>query len=168
MKGLTLSAEYSSFLDECVHLPLSDCLLSLGKPAPHWSITRGLPQMTRKNNFRIRLLVCCDGLEADASRFRKRKYATATINDATCRLCKLKPEDYAHFIVRCPALSSVRETLLGTADLRVDLLSLSRSDPTKFLNIVLGIEWINDSTLQFFVIEFQDGLRQVLNLLLTR
>ena len=46
---------------------LSDSLLSLGKPSPHWSVTRFLPWMTRKNNFRICLLVCCDGFKADAT-----------------------------------------------------------------------------------------------------
>ena len=47
VKNLTLAAEYSSFLDVCDHLPLSDCLLRLGKPIPHWSVTRGLPKLTR-------------------------------------------------------------------------------------------------------------------------
>ena len=110
MKNLTLTAEYSSFLDVCDHLPLSDCLLCLGKPTPHWSVTRGLPKLTRLNNFRIRLLVGCDGLEADGSRFKRRKYAAAAVNDPTCRLCKLEPAVPAHFILRCSALVSTRDS----------------------------------------------------------
>ena len=69
MKGIFQSSEYSSFLDECDYLPLSDCVFPLGKPIFHWSVTHGLPLLTRMNNFRIRLLVGCNGLEADASRF---------------------------------------------------------------------------------------------------
>ena len=41
---------------------------------------------TRRNNFRIRLLVGCDGLEADASRFRWRKDRSQP-NNSTCKLC---------------------------------------------------------------------------------
>ena len=92
VKNLTLSAEYSSFLDQCDHLPLTNCSLRMGKPIPHWSATRGLPMLTRLNNFRIRLLVGCDGLEADASRFRKRSRPTAIVNDPSCKLCMLEPE----------------------------------------------------------------------------
>ena len=85
MKTLSRSLEYSAFLDKCSQLPLSEYLLTLGKPIPHWSVTIGLPKLTRLNNFRIRLLVGCDGLEADACRFRARKYLGAT-GSAICRL----------------------------------------------------------------------------------
>ena len=72
MKGIFRSSEYSSFLDECDHIPLSDCIFPLGKRILHWSVTQGLPLLTRMNNFIIRLLVGCDGLDTDASRFRIR------------------------------------------------------------------------------------------------
>ena len=72
VRSATLSAEFLQFLEVCDHLPLSNCLLSVGKPARHWHSTLGLPALTRLNNFRIRLLVGCDGLEADASRFHYR------------------------------------------------------------------------------------------------
>ena len=89
----------------CVIISSSHCLLCLGKPIPHWSVMRGLPKHMRLNNVRICLLIGCDGLVADASRFRRRKYAAATENDPTCRLCKLEPEVPAHFIVHfCPSL----------------------------------------------------------------
>ena len=53
MKGLFSSLEYCAFLDVCNHLPVSDCIFTLRQPFPHWSITRGLPILTRINNFRI-------------------------------------------------------------------------------------------------------------------
>ena len=160
VKNLTLTAEYSSFLDVCDHLPLSDCLLRLGKPIPHWSVTRGLPKLTRLNNFRIRLLVGCDGLEADASWFRRRKYAAAALNDPTCRLCKLEPAVPAHFILRCSALVSTRDSLLRNPDICIDLYNLSH---TRFLRIILGVD---DSSLQLFIIEFLNNLLQARNSLL--
>ena len=86
LKGLLGSLEYSTFLDDCSHLPVSDCPFTLGKPLPHWSVTCGFPALTRMNNFRIRLLVGCDGLEADASRFRFRSRSGAPVNCAVCKL----------------------------------------------------------------------------------
>ena len=100
MGNLCRSIEYSSFLDECSHLHLSDCMFPLGKPVPHWTVTRGLPNL-RINNFRIRLLVGCDGLEADASRFRARRLPGITPNDPVCKLCMGGIEDPAHFIAHC-------------------------------------------------------------------
>ena len=38
----------NEFWDKCDQLPHVDCLLCLGKPMPHWVVTRGLP----KNNLR--------------------------------------------------------------------------------------------------------------------
>ena len=94
--NLCRSIEYSSFLDECSHLHLSDCMFPLGKPVPHWTVTQGLPNLTRLNNFRIRLLVGCDGLEADASRFRARRLPGIIPNDPVCKLCMGGIEDPAH------------------------------------------------------------------------
>ena len=56
---------YIAMQDQCEKYPK--------RPAPHWTVTLQDIHATRKNNFRIRLLVGCDGLEADASRFRWRK-----------------------------------------------------------------------------------------------
>ena len=36
MKRLLLSRDYSLFLDSCDNIPLSDCLVRLGKSIPHW------------------------------------------------------------------------------------------------------------------------------------
>ena len=95
-------------------------------------MTRGLPKLTRWNNFRIRLLVSCDGLEADASRFRMRSNSTTAVNDPSCKLCKSEPESPSHFIVRCPSLSCIRESLLCDLHFCIDLRSIliSQADRT--------------------------------------
>ena len=61
-KFLALKA-HLEFLEEWDAYHLSSHSLNLLKPAPHWAVTVGDVKMTRLNNFRIRLLVGCDGLE---------------------------------------------------------------------------------------------------------
>ena len=56
VKSITLGREFSQFLDTCDHLPLSRCLLSLGKPAPHWAVTRGYPKLSSKTLSRVQQL----------------------------------------------------------------------------------------------------------------
>ena len=73
------------FLDECVNLCLSDCELKLHWPIPHRMVSIGNPLLTRRNNFRIRLLVSCDGLEKDAARFSSGSKAHTA--GACCKLC---------------------------------------------------------------------------------
>ena len=73
-------------------------------PPPHWKVTIGDPKLTHMNNFRIRLLVGCDGLEADAASFRSRT-TNAQPGDLPCKLCNQGvPEDAAHFVSTCPVL----------------------------------------------------------------
>ena len=153
VKRLLLSSEYSAFLDSCDHLLLSNCLVRLGKPIPHWMVTHGLPRLTRWNNFRVRLLVGCHGLEEDTCRFDQRRLTS------TCKLCGLDSEDPAHFIVRCPALMQTRNSILQNSEFRSHLSTLLLSDPNKFLNVVLGIDWIDNRPLQLFLIEFLNRLR---------
>ena len=90
VKNVVQASQYSSFLETCDHLPLSNYLHSLGKPIPHLSITKGLPNLTRWNNFRMRLLVGCHGLEEDACRFRHRRFLGRVVDDPTCILCGLE------------------------------------------------------------------------------
>ena len=125
VKSLTMSAKYSSFLNQCDHLPLSGCSLRLGKPIPHWSVTCGLPKLTHWNNFCIRLLVGCDDLEADASRFRMPSNSANAVNNLSCKLCKSGPESPLHFIVRCSSLTCIRESLLCDLHFCIDLRSTS-------------------------------------------
>ena len=123
---------------------------------------QGLP-LRSWNNFRIRLLVGCHGLEEDTSRFAQRRPPITTPYAPTCKLCGLEPEDPAHFIVRCPALARTRNSMLQSSSY---LTTLFFSDPDKFLGVVLGTEWIDDKPLQLFIIEFLNRLRLVHNTLL--
>ena len=168
LKGLLSSLDYSAFLDDRSHLPVSDCPFTLGKPLPHWSITRGLPSLTRMNNFRIRLLVGCDGLEADASRFRYRSRSGAPVNCAICKLCMLEAEDVSHFLTRCPALdSSRRSLLLSIPSFPINMVRLLDSDSARLMNLILGVEWIDDDVFQHAVVVFLYSLRLRRNALLT-
>ena len=110
----------------------------------------------------------CDGLEEDASRFRKRSHSTAVIHDPLCKLCKAESESPAHFIARCSSLEETRESLLRGDELCTDLSSMLRSDPVKFADVVLGVEWIDDPSLQQSIIKFLHGLRKARNSLLLR
>ena len=97
---------YLDFLEECDTYHLSSCSRQLLKPVPHLAVTVGDVNLTRKNNFRIRLLVGCDGLEKDAFRFRTRNTGRMAQNPS-CKLCGAESEDAAHFIVHCCALARV-------------------------------------------------------------
>ena len=77
--------------------------------------THGLPRLTCWNNFRIRLLVGCHGLEEDTSRFAQRRPPIITPYAPTCKLCGLEPENPAHFIVCCPALARTRNFMLQSS-----------------------------------------------------
>ena len=90
-KFLALKA-HLEFLEEWDAYHLGSRSLSLLKPAPHWAVTVGDVKMTRLNNFRIRLLVGCDGLERDASRFRTRNTG-GRVHDPSCKLCGAVSED---------------------------------------------------------------------------
>ena len=60
------SAVFSSFADDCDHIPLANYLPSrMGKPYPHWSVTIEFPSPAKKNILRLKLLLNCFGLEAD-------------------------------------------------------------------------------------------------------
>ena len=97
-KQLAIRA-HMPFLESCEDYHISSCDIKMLRPLPHWSSTVGEPKLTRMNNFRIRLLVGCDGLEQDASCFRTRNNG-ATPKDPTCKLCKLAVEDADHFVAR--------------------------------------------------------------------
>ena len=106
IKRLLNIRAYISMQDQCEKYPLGDCALPIGRPAQHWTVTLQDTRATRRNNFRIRLLVGCDGLEANASHFRWKK-DHSQLNNSTCKLCHSEPKDPFHFIAKCPALSPV-------------------------------------------------------------
>ena len=127
-RSLALRA-HVEFMEICGSLLLGSCDLKLLKPAPHWKVTLGDPALTRLNNFRIRLLVGCDGLEQDASRFRRRTTG-APRSDASCKLCGHTPEDAAHFVVGCHPLEDARSAALAPSILKI--LPCRVVDPLKF------------------------------------
>ena len=54
VKHIILSAVFSSFADDCDHIPLADYLPStVGKPYPYWSVTIGFSSLTKKNISRL-------------------------------------------------------------------------------------------------------------------
>ena len=148
---------------DCSHLPISQCSFELDKPLPHWSVTRSLPLLTRRNNFRIRLLVGCDGLEHDACRFRTRRFPDAG-HSSVCKLCLQESEDQAHFIARCPRLEPIRSQLLLTAPPPVQS---QRRNPHQLVQVILGLDWIEDHVTQQFAINFLHDLRLYWNQLLS-
>ena len=96
---------------ECSGLPIAKCSSTSfiqERICPQWLISKGDRQMLQRSNFKIRLLVGCDGLEWDASRFRGGE------RSPTCKLCHSAAEDAIHFLLVCPALQSTREMLLSS------------------------------------------------------
>ena len=117
---------------------------------------------TRRNNFRIRLLTGCDGLEADASRFRQRRNGRSP-NDPSCKLCGAPREDFVASC-SCPALLGCRVDLIGGAPSSVkDALPDPTRDPHRFFSVITV--WI-DIDIQLFCIDFLDSLRSRRNPLL--
>ena len=118
---------------------MSDCTTKLSKPFRHWSSTVGNVRLTRLNNFRIRLLVGCDGLEKDAARFRSRRQPDVEVGDAVCKVCGNSTEDALHFISFCPALATARTNLLRAAPGSISSLLLDPvTRPIQFADHMLG------------------------------
>ena len=157
---------FIALTEECPDFPIGYCNLPLGKPSHHWSSTLHDRQATTRTNFRVRMLVGCDGLEADASRFRRRMNGTAP-GDPTCKLCHTAPEDSAHFILNCPSLSTRRHELLSAAPSHVkSLLPDIDLDPEGFVDVMLGCVWIKDHATQVYIVDFLDQLHAHRNALL--
>ena len=57
IKRLLNIRAYITMQDQCEKYPLGDFALPIGRPAPHWTVTLQDTHATRRNNFRIRLLV---------------------------------------------------------------------------------------------------------------
>ncbi len=103
---------YAKLQSDCSGLPISKCSPApfiQGRICPQWLISKGDRQMLQRSNFKIRLLVGCDGLELDTSRFRGGE------RSPTCKLCHSADEDAMHFLLVCPALQNTREMLLSGA-----------------------------------------------------
>ena len=97
------------FFLQCSSLPIAGCdgrRFLAGKSLQHLNVTKGDRQLTRSSNFRIRLLVGCHGLEADACRFRVRNRSTQP-GDPSCKLCGVEQESSEHFLLQCSALTDI-------------------------------------------------------------
>ena len=166
VKGHLNIEHYISLTDHCDDYLIGSCSHTYGKPAKHWSITINDRKATSKCNFRIRMLVGCDGLELDASRFRTRRTSSSP-GDPSCKLCHSEPEDPAHFILRCPFLALRRSELLsGCPDNIAPHIPDPSVDPDRFIDVMTGVEWIADKATQIFIIDFIAQLRNCRNELL--
>ena len=144
-----------SLINDCPHFPIGWCHLPLGKPALHRALTLANIYKTRHNNFCIRLLTGSDGLEADTSRFRQ--HQNKTIPLANC----VEPpwEDSLYFVASCPTLLGCRIELIGEAPSSVkDALPDPARDLHCFFDVRMGVNWIHDSDIQLFCIDFLDSL----------
>ena len=161
-KLLLLMKEHLAFFVECDRLPLT-LFYSVGNPCKP-SANHSQPSHS-VNNFCLRLLVGCDGLEQDASCFRQRRNPLFSSHDASCKLCHLEPETPAHFIAWCPI------SCKGTVDLFINTLSCRRRafdsgglqgcgcvnltlrcsvriQTVSWRWYILGLEWHNDQAFQ--------------------
>ena len=111
-KKSMLICQYINMTDSCSNLPISSLPAHLGRPSLLWSCCLTDRSLHGPSNFRVRLLVGCDGLELDASRFRYRTNPNISPGDATCKLCNNEEE---HFLVSCSTLSPRRNELLQDA-----------------------------------------------------
>ena len=127
-----------------------------GSPSPLWASThcKDLLHLTSKNNFRVRLLLGCHGLETDAARFRVRK-GGLWVGSSTCRLCDQGDEDPTHFLATCPALAGRRAELLQAMPLALRVVV---PDPARE-PALLGVPWIDDTEFQEFAISFITELK---------
>ena len=102
-------------------------------PSRHWSTTVGDPRL---NNFKIRLLVDCDGLEKDAARFRSRNTGRPA-GDPSCVVLTLRTQSISSHPARhsqCGAIAySTMPRLSSRPHLRPQPPALTcRLSPTSF------------------------------------
>ena len=135
VSGIIRARAEMSLLEEAEH----KCSLHLlsqmdprsGSPSTLWTSTlnKDLLHLTARNNFRIRLVLGCHGLESDAARFRKRR-CELEVGSSTCRLCAQGIEDPTHFLATCPALERRRKELLQDLIPALDSLVPDPRPPT--------------------------------------
>ncbi len=149
-KNIKLILSYVLLQSQCGSIPISKCgpkSITNGCIFPHW-MTKGTD---RCSNFRVRLLVNCDGLEADAARFR------GNISPL-CKLCSTGPENTSHFTIVCPALQDIRDQQLPLAP---DTIALIISSPNLLFDFLL------DTYAQKFAVNYLHKLRLARAQLLT-
>ena len=152
-KSILAARQYNQLLSDCVSLPIVNCSsssLSSNKIILHWLTCKGDRQMLQRSNFRIRILVGCDGLETDAARFRYRRPGLE-VGCSSCRLCSFAPETSFHFITECAALQCLRSKLLNEAPTTVTQFI---SSPHMLFDIIMGITWVDDMATQKFCVDY--------------
>ena len=97
----------------------------------------------QKNIYHIRLLLNCIGLEVESS------YLRACPTSNLCKLCNSSPETVAHFLAFCPALAQARSEV----NMPRLLASVYSEDKPRFIQLVLGTEWVPDESFQHSCIE---------------
>ena len=145
-------------IEDCADYHASACEFRPLKPAKHWSITVSDLALTQLNNFRIRLLVGCDGLEKDAARFRSRNTGRL-VGDPSCWL-----RGHSPFYLNLPGTQVHRHSLLDDAlpiiSTMYNMASTSNSNPQSFADVILGTCWIDDPEVQSFCIQFLSSLKE--------
>ena len=106
---------------------------------PHWRVTLSDVAAARASLFRIQPLVGSGGLAVDFGRFR------GAVSSA-CPLCGSPREDAYHFVV-CPLLADVHVSFFSSLPPSI-VLNLD------FFNVLIGIRWIPDPSLQLSLIRF--------------
>ena len=152
---------YLDFLECCGGYDVSSCEFKLAKPIQHWGVSVGDPGLTRKNNFRVRLLVGCDGLNLDSSRFHNRRGVPLS---SECPLCRSGAEDSYHFIATCPALEPERLAFLSNAPQSIrEQFPDPVVCPRDFADVVTGVVWIENLAFQRYCVEFLHSLKLARN-----
>ncbi len=159
--AIMTSQQQTQLQQQCGSILLKKCssnYVTQGRICPLWMITKGDRQMLQRSNFRVRLLVGCDGLEADAARFRRNN------SSPTCTLCHTAPKNARHFIIDCPALQFMRNQQLPMAP---GILSTIVSSPNLLMDFLTGTPWVEDKQAQKFTVDYLHTLRLARARLLT-
>ena len=96
---------------------------------------------------------------------------TCSLFQALCAVFTIHPYAYRlPMVSRCMSNTYTCMYILVYSYTRSSILwssssmdSLFLSDPTRFLKVILGTEWIDDKPLQLLIIEFLRGLQQARN-----
>ena len=94
------------------------------------------------------------GLAVDSARFR------GAVSSA-CPLCGSPREDAYHFAVVCPLLADIRVSFLSSLPPSI------ASNSAFFFDVLMGIRWISDSSLELSLIHFLCSLRRRRSFLLS-
>ena len=142
------------------------CVLQTSPRLMLWKVTHCSDQihLTSKSNFRICLLLGCNGLESNTSiRFSMWKYGQSR-GDPSCRHCGAALEDLTHFILSCSMLEPKCRELCNHP--RPQLRDMNRQtyltlahEQDSFASIVLGINWIDEIKSKVFCIKFLADLK---------